>query len=165
VLVHGERADVEALREEIADVLRPLGLRLSEAKTQVVHMSEGFDFLGFHLQWRRKRGTNSWHVYTFILRPARPVLEGQDSCADEQDVAAAPQGRADQAQPDHARLGQLLPARRVQAHPRPPGLLRLVASSPVAPGEAPVEVEGHPPRVDHPRRAVAAPHRGWDRVV
>ena len=74
VLVHGERADVEALREEIADVLRPLGLRLSEAKTQVVHMSEGFDFLGFHLQWRRKRGTNSWHVYTFISdRPVRSL--------------------------------------------------------------------------------------------
>jgi len=74
VLVHGERADVEALREEVADVLKPLGLRLSEAKTQVVHMSEGFDFLGFHLQWRRKRGTNSWHVYTFIAdRPVRSL--------------------------------------------------------------------------------------------
>jgi len=36
VLVHGERADVEALREEVADVLRPLGLRLSEALTFVV---------------------------------------------------------------------------------------------------------------------------------
>src|SRR5436190_1429029 len=45
VLVNGERTDVEALREEIARVLQPLGLRLSTAKTQVVHMSDGFDFL------------------------------------------------------------------------------------------------------------------------
>jgi len=74
VLVHGERADVEALREEIAQVLQPLGLRLSESKTRVVHMSEGLDFLGFHIQWRRKYGSNKWHVYTFIAdRPVRSL--------------------------------------------------------------------------------------------
>jgi RNA-directed DNA polymerase len=74
VLVHGTRADAEALREEIADVLAPLGLRLSAAKTRVVHMSEGFDFLGFRIQWKRKRGTNQWHVYTFIAdRPIRSL--------------------------------------------------------------------------------------------
>jgi RNA-directed DNA polymerase len=66
VLVHGTRADVEALREDVADVLQPLGLRLSPSKTQVVHMSDGFDFLGFHIRWKRKRGTYKWHVYTFI---------------------------------------------------------------------------------------------------
>jgi RNA-directed DNA polymerase len=74
VLVHGTRADAEALREEIADVLAPLGLRLSAAKTRVVHMSKGFDFLGFRIQWKRKRGTNQWHVYTFIAdRPIRSL--------------------------------------------------------------------------------------------
>ena len=66
VLVHGDRHHVEGLREDIARVLAPLGLRLSPAKTRVVHMREGFDFLGFRIQWKRKRGTNKWHVYTFI---------------------------------------------------------------------------------------------------
>ena len=33
-------------------MLAPLGLRFSEAKTRVVHMSEGFDFLGFRIQWK-----------------------------------------------------------------------------------------------------------------
>ncbi|MER6085255.1 group II intron reverse transcriptase/maturase [Streptomyces sp. NPDC001833] len=76
VLVDGGRIDVEALREDIADVLQPLGLRLSETKTQVVHMSEGFDFLGFRIQWRRKRGTDKWHVYTFIAdRPIRQLKD------------------------------------------------------------------------------------------
>ncbi|WP_331746393.1 group II intron reverse transcriptase/maturase (plasmid) [Streptomyces halstedii] len=76
VLTTGERGDAEALREDIADVLQPLGLRLSEAKTQVVHMSEGFDFLGFRIQWRRKRGTNKWYVYTFIAdRPIRQLKD------------------------------------------------------------------------------------------
>ncbi len=74
VLVHGDRSHVEALREDVATVLHPLGLRLSESKTQVVHMSDGFDFLGFHIQWKRKRGTNKWHVYTFIAdRPVRSL--------------------------------------------------------------------------------------------
>jgi RNA-directed DNA polymerase len=74
VLVHGTQADTLALREDVAAVLAPLGLRLSEAKTRVVHMADGFDFLGFHIQWRRKAGSNKWHVYTFIAdRPIRSL--------------------------------------------------------------------------------------------
>ena len=74
VLVHGTRADVETLREEIADVLAPLGLQLSPAKTRIAHMSEAFGFLGFRIQWKRKRGTSKWHVYTFIAdRPIRSL--------------------------------------------------------------------------------------------
>jgi RNA-directed DNA polymerase len=74
ILVHGTRGDVQTLREDIATVLAPLGLRLSVAKTRIVHMSESFDFLGFRIQWRRKRGTNKWYVYTFIAdRPIRSV--------------------------------------------------------------------------------------------
>jgi RNA-directed DNA polymerase len=74
VLVHGSRDDVETLREQVAGVLGPLGLRFSPTKTRVVHMSEAFDFLGFRIQWRPKAGTNQWHVYTFIAdRPVRSV--------------------------------------------------------------------------------------------
>ena len=47
-------------------MLAPLGLRLSPDKTHVVHMDEGFDFLGFRIRRMRKRGTNKWFVYTFI---------------------------------------------------------------------------------------------------
>jgi hypothetical protein len=66
--------DVETLREDIAHVPAPLGLRLSAAKTRVLHMSEGFDLLGFHIQWRRKRGTNKWYLYTFVAdRPIRSL--------------------------------------------------------------------------------------------
>jgi len=57
-----------------ATVLAGLGLRFSEAKTRVVHRSEGFSFLRFRIQWRRKRGTSKWHVYTFIDdRPIRSL--------------------------------------------------------------------------------------------
>jgi RNA-directed DNA polymerase len=71
VLVHGGQADAQELREEVARVLAPLGLRLSEAKTRVAHLSDGLDFLGFHIRWRRKRGTSKWYAYTFIA--ARPI--------------------------------------------------------------------------------------------
>ncbi len=38
-------------------------------------MADGFDFLGFRIQWRHKRGTRDrWHVYTFIAnRPVRSL--------------------------------------------------------------------------------------------
>ncbi len=74
VLVHGTEHDTGMLTEEIAGVLAPMGLRFSAAKTQVVHISDGFDFLGFRIQRLRKRGTNKFYVYTFIgQRPIRSV--------------------------------------------------------------------------------------------
>ena len=72
VLVHGTEDDVHGLREEIAAVLATMGLSFSLEKTRVVRLAEGFEFLGFRIQWRRKPGTNTWHVYTFIAdRPIR----------------------------------------------------------------------------------------------
>ncbi|MGH3196775.1 MAG: reverse transcriptase domain-containing protein, partial [Streptosporangiaceae bacterium] len=43
VMVSGDRRHAEALRAEAAAVLAPLGLRLAEEKTRVVHIDEGFD--------------------------------------------------------------------------------------------------------------------------
>ena len=74
VLVNGSGRDAAALREDIAGVLAGLGLRFSEAKTRVTHMSEGFSFLGFRIQWRRKRGTSKHYACTFIDdRPVRSL--------------------------------------------------------------------------------------------
>jgi Group II intron, maturase-specific domain len=74
VLINGSGHDAEALREQIAGVLAGPGLRFSEAKTRVTHMSEGFSFLGFRIKWRRKRGTSKHYVCTFIDdRPVRSL--------------------------------------------------------------------------------------------
>lgn len=74
VLTDGSAADLIALREEITQILTPMGLVLSPAKTSIVHMREGFDFLGFHIKWAPKKGTSKWHVYTFVgARPLRSV--------------------------------------------------------------------------------------------
>jgi RNA-directed DNA polymerase len=65
LVVSGTKADAEALREEIAGALSTMGLRLSEGKTLITHIDEGLDFLGWHIQRRRKRGTNRRYVYTY----------------------------------------------------------------------------------------------------
>jgi RNA-directed DNA polymerase len=70
IMVSGQRRHAEALREETAAVLAPLGLRLAEEKTRVVHIDEGFDFLGYTIRRMRKRGTTKHYVYTFPSRKA-----------------------------------------------------------------------------------------------
>jgi RNA-directed DNA polymerase len=70
VMVYGTREQAEALRAQVAQVLAPLGLRLSEAKTSVVHFDEGFDFLGWRIQRRRKRGTGQYFLYTYPSKRA-----------------------------------------------------------------------------------------------
>jgi RNA-directed DNA polymerase len=70
VMVSGERRHAEALREQTAAVLAPLGLRLAEEKTRVVHIDEGFDFLSFTIRRMRKRGTSKRYVYTVPSKTA-----------------------------------------------------------------------------------------------
>ena len=70
VVVTGQREHAEQLRDEVADVLAPLGLRLSPAKTRVVHIDEGFDFLGFNIRRMRKRGSNKHFIYTLPSKKA-----------------------------------------------------------------------------------------------
>jgi RNA-directed DNA polymerase len=70
VLVAGTRDHAEQLRGEVETVLAPMGLRLSEAKTGVVHIDEGFDFLGFRIQRQTKEGTNRAYVYTYPSKKA-----------------------------------------------------------------------------------------------
>ena len=56
-------------------MLAPLGLRLSPEKTRVVHIDEGFDFLGFHIQRRHKRGTQKQCVYTTPSKKAVQAIK------------------------------------------------------------------------------------------
>src|SRR5215475_12261700 len=62
-MVRGTRAHAEALREGIAAVLATMGLRLAPDKTLITHIDEGLDFLGWHIQRRRKPGTSRSYVY------------------------------------------------------------------------------------------------------
>jgi len=71
VMIHGTRDDAEALRDEVTDVLAPMGLRLSEEKTRVCHIDEGFDFLGWRIQrrnWKGRAGKKA--IYTYPSKKA-----------------------------------------------------------------------------------------------
>jgi len=71
VMVNGTREATKALRDEVATVLAPMGLRLSEAKTKICHIDDGFDFLGWHIQRRCRRGQNGRKaVYTYPSKKA-----------------------------------------------------------------------------------------------
>jgi RNA-directed DNA polymerase len=65
IMVAGTKADADALWDEVAQVIAPLGLRLSVEKSRVCHLDEGFDFLGFRIQRRRRKGTTKASVYTY----------------------------------------------------------------------------------------------------
>jgi RNA-directed DNA polymerase len=77
VMVSGTRAHAEDLREEVATVLEPMGLRLSEAKTRIAHIDEGFDFLGYRIQRQTKRGTTKRYVYTFPSKKALASIKAK----------------------------------------------------------------------------------------
>jgi RNA-directed DNA polymerase len=77
VLVAGTRGDAEALREKAAAVLAPMGLRLSEEKTRIVHIDEGFDFLGRRIQRHQKRGSAKRHVYAYPSKAALASIKAK----------------------------------------------------------------------------------------
>ena len=66
-----------------ATVLAPMGLRLSEEKTRVCHIDEGFDFLGWRIQRRawRGRGGKTGGLHLPVEEVAR-VGHGQGADAD-----------------------------------------------------------------------------------
>ena len=77
LVVSGTRADAEQLREQAATVLSMMGLQLSPEKTLITHIDEGLDFLGWHIQRHRKRGTDRYYVYTYPARKAVMAVTGK----------------------------------------------------------------------------------------
>lgn len=65
VLCHSEE-EAYRVKEELTDWLAPRGLRFNEAKTRVVHLDEGFDFLGFTVQR---------HGESLSIRPSREACK------------------------------------------------------------------------------------------
>ena len=158
VMVAGTRDDAEALWDEVATVLAPMGLRLSAEKTRVCHIDEGFDFLGWRIQrrpWRGRAGKRA--VYTY---PSKKAL------ASIMDKVRSLTRRA-----KHRTLADLLRrlnpvlrgwctyfrhgvSKRTFELPRP---LRLLADRRLAPQTTPRAELGHPapplpPRLGGPRR-------------
>jgi RNA-directed DNA polymerase len=72
VLWNGTKAEAHAIKQEIGEFLRTMGLTLSEEKTKVTHTTEGFDFLGYRII--RSRGT-SGKMVPKVLVPEKAVKQ------------------------------------------------------------------------------------------
>jgi RNA-directed DNA polymerase len=77
LMISGAREHAEALKDEIAGVLATMGLRLSPDKTLITHIDEGLDFLGWHIQRRRKRGTDIRLVYVYPAKKSLASITGK----------------------------------------------------------------------------------------
>ena len=77
VMLTGTKEHVEALPEEVQAVIAPMGLRLSEQKTLVTHIDEGFDFLGFHIQRKRQEGSMRRTMYTYPSKTALAAIKAK----------------------------------------------------------------------------------------
>jgi RNA-directed DNA polymerase len=84
VLVHGTNAHAEHLHDEAAAVLAPMGLRLSDEKTRICHIDDGFDFLGFRIQRQPKRGSGKPTVYTWPTKKALCTVKAKVRAATRQ---------------------------------------------------------------------------------
>ena len=63
---HAEAMEAKTL---LAQWLAPRGLRWSEAKTHICHLTEGFDFLGFHIR-HYPAPTSSRSGYKLLITPS-----------------------------------------------------------------------------------------------
>ena len=71
VMVSGTRQHAESVRNEVAEVLAVMGLRLSPEKTLITHIDQGLDFLGWRIQRHVKKGSNGKaYVYTYPSKKA-----------------------------------------------------------------------------------------------
>jgi len=71
------REEAEQVLEFIREILEGLGLKLSPDKTRIVHLDEGFDYLGWHYQgqqrWPRKKSVDKLrHRLGALTRRNRP---------------------------------------------------------------------------------------------
>jgi group II intron reverse transcriptase/maturase len=49
VLCNGTKSEAQTMKEEVSNVLKDMGLKLSEEKTKLTHITEGFTFLGYRI--------------------------------------------------------------------------------------------------------------------
>ena len=137
VLVSGTQEHTEALRDEVAALLAPMGLRLSEEKTVVTHIDEGFDFLGFRIQRKRQEGNQPAHHLHLPVEDRPGGDQGEGAGADTGQHRSNPRQPLAAGQPGAERLGQLLPPRRVGEDLRLSQRLELAASGQLASPQTP----------------------------
>ncbi len=57
----------------LSNFLKTRGLALSKAKTKIVHLTEGFNFLGFHIRWYQDKNTKLGQKV--LIKPSKESLQ------------------------------------------------------------------------------------------
>lgn len=109
-VIYGSQAHALALKDQVATILAPLGLELSEEKTRVVTIEEGLDFLGFNIRRMRRNAGQ-------VLCLHDPIQEiDQDSAINDRpnlpqvSPALGVRGPLEEDQMNPDRVGKLFPA-------------------------------------------------------
>ncbi len=136
VMVSGTKAHAEGLRDEVAAVLRPMGLRLSEEKTMTVHI-EGVRLPRLSHPAPGQAGVEQAIRLHLAFEEGTVFHQGQGG--DDHQAGHQPPALHPPAPPQHgaARVDQLLPTRRVQGHLRLPPPVHLAAGGAMAAPQAP----------------------------
>lgn len=66
--------DAQLVIEQLKNWLSQRGLQLSEEKTRIAHITEGFDFLGFNI--RHYKDSNSKTGYKLLTKPSKKAVQG-----------------------------------------------------------------------------------------
>jgi RNA-directed DNA polymerase len=78
VCVIKDQADLHKLTKEVQKFLDTSGLQLNQKKTKSVHINEGFDFLGWNLQLKPRRGKlnkKSEQTSVLIIKPTQESVK------------------------------------------------------------------------------------------
>ncbi|NEQ68385.1 MAG: hypothetical protein F6K21_23365, partial [Symploca sp. SIO2D2] len=65
--------DAQRTRDILSGWLKTKGLALSKAKTHIVHLSQGFNFLGFYIRWYS--GHNTRLGRKVLIKPSKESLQ------------------------------------------------------------------------------------------
>ena len=136
------QAQAEQVKARLAAWLAPRGLAFNDDKTAIRHLdADGCDFLGYSI--RRYRGKLLIKPSTAAMRRIRETAHRRG-----QGAARRQRPRGDHhAQPDHPRVGGLLPERGLQQSVRPTGRPSVAADLQVGqpPPREQAEALGHRP--------------------
>lgn len=72
VILCEDKEDAGKAQKDISEWLKPRGLTLSEEKTRIVHITEGFDFLGLNI--RHYKVSNTPTGYKLLIKPSKESL-------------------------------------------------------------------------------------------
>ena len=78
VVIHESKEIVQEAKDRINRFLEPIGLKLKEEKTRLVHSTEGFDFLGFnvrHYEVGIHQSGKSHKGFKLLIKPSQKAIK------------------------------------------------------------------------------------------